>query len=394
MHSRDDHLYSFDISRAVAAIAVVVLHWSEFTAPGFMPPFAREFGFLYHFGALAVPLFFVLSGFVFDWLYTIPIRHGAIDAASFFLLRFSRLYPLFFVTFVVVAIEFLLTGGRIGYSFDGLYIDAYHALLTITMTTGWGFEHGFSFNGPSWTVSTEVFLYGVFFIVSHRFGTKPMTIAVMIIAGLALMPVSVHLAGGLVQFFAGVTAHRLFRSWSHRQNGTWIVVAASIAIGLIWLYGHEYHAREGLIFLRDRFPHAAKLETRYQIVRDLLFPALLFPLVVFMQAACERRLSMTAVLRHPLVTWSGNISYSLYLWHYPLMIGFAIVSGYAGTSPFAFYSPAIFVAYVIVLFSVSHLSYYRFEQPMMRRIRSHFQPRHLEAPAPGTAGVAIKVAIR
>ncbi|MFD0804080.1 acyltransferase family protein, partial [Streptomonospora algeriensis] len=102
MDSSGDRIYSFDLSRAIAALAVVVLHWSELAAPGSAPPFGQSLDFFYRFGALAVPLFFVLSGFVFDWLYAIRIRAQRIDAATFFVLRFSRLYPLFIATFGVV----------------------------------------------------------------------------------------------------------------------------------------------------------------------------------------------------------------------------------------------------------------------------------------------------
>ncbi len=394
MDSSGRHIYSFDLSRAIAAIAVVVLHWSELSAPGYAPPFRQSLDFFYRFGALAVPLFFVLSGFVFDWLYAARIRAQRIDAATFFVLRFSRLYPLFFVTFGVVAIEFLLAGSRIGYSFDGSHIDAYHALLTVVMMTGWGLEEGFSFNGPSWTVSTEVFLYGVFFIISRRFGIRPITIATMILAGIAMMPVSVHLAGGLVQFFAGVAAHRLFLRWSSHQNAVWIILAAAASLCLICLYGNEYHTRSGLEFLRSRILYDPKLDTRYQIVRDLIFPALLFPIVVFMQAALERKLRIAAVLRHPIVTWMGNVSYSLYLWHYPLMIGFAIGAAYAGASSFLFYSPTIFFLYLAVLIFMSHLSYYRFERPTMHAIRGRFRPQRpkvlLTSASDITTGVAAK----
>ena len=369
MDSSGEHIYSFDLSRAIAALAVVVLYWSELAAPGCAPPFEQALGFLYRFGALAVPMFFVLSGFVFDWLYAKPVASKRISAKTFFVLRFSRLYPLFFVTFVVVALEFLFARKWIGYGFAGLYADGYHALLTLGMMTGWGLEKSFSFNGPSWTVSTEVFLYGAFFLVSRRFGINTLTITAMIVAGFVMMPVSVHLAGGLVQFFAGVVAHRLFLRWSFHRNGTWIVIAALVALCLTWLYGHEYHTREGLEFLRTRLPYVAKLDIRYQIFRDLLFPALLFPLVVFIQAALEKKLQIASVLRHPFVLWSGNMSYSLYLWHYPLMIGLVIGATYAGASPLLFYSPAVFVAFGAILVLLSHASYYHFERPMLRIIR-------------------------
>lgn len=394
MDSSGDRIYSFDLSRAIAALAVVVLHWSELAAPGSAPPFGQSLDFFYRFGALAVPLFFVLSGFVFDWLYAIRIRAQRIDAATFFVLRFSRLYPLFIATFGVVALEFLLVGIRIRYSFDGLHTDAYHALLTFVMMTGWGLEKGFSFNGPSWTVSTEVFLYGVFFLVSRRFGIRPVTIAVMVLVGFAMMPVSVHLAGGLVQFFAGVAAHRMFLRWSNHQNAVWIVLTAVAALCLTWLYGNEYHTRSGLEFLHSRIPHAPKLDTRYQIARDLVFPALLFPMVIFMQAALERKLRIAAVLRHPIVAWMGNLSYSLYLWHYPLMIALAVGAAYAGASPFLFYSPIVFCLYLIALTLLSHLSYYRFERPMMHAIRDRFRRRRPKAFPASASSIATGVAVK
>jgi peptidoglycan/LPS O-acetylase OafA/YrhL len=397
MDSSGNHIYSFDLSRAIAALAVVALHWAELSAPGFAPPFEHSLGFFYRFGALAVPLFFVMSGFVFDWLYAVRIEKRRIDATAFFVLRFSRLYPLFLATFGVVALEFLLAGDRIGYSFDVLRIDIYHALLSIAMMTGWGLEKGFSFNGPSWTVSTEVFLYGAFFMVSRRFGVRPLTIVAMVLAGTAMMPVSVHLAGGLVQFFAGVAAHRLFLRWSIHRNAVWIIVAATAALCLLWLYGNEYYTQSGLKFLRSQIPHISKLETRYQIVRDLIFPALLFPIVVFIQAALERKLRITAVLRHRIVAWMGNVSYSIYLWHYPIMIGFAIVASYAGASPFLFYSPFVFFLYITVLLLLSHLSYYWFERPVMHAIRSRYQRRLKEFPTSGgdiSTGVAAKFTMR
>lgn len=394
MNSSDEHIYSFDLSRVIAALAVVMLHWNELAAPGSAPPFEHSLNFFYRFGAFAVPLFFVLSGFVFDWLYAVQIRTQRINAATFFVLRFSRLYPLFIATFGVVALEFLFAGSPIGYNFNGLYTDAYHALLTIVMMTGWGLEKGFSFNGPSWTVSTEVFLYGVFFLVSRRFGIRPVTIAVMALVGFAMMPVSVHLAGGLIQFFAGVAAHRMFLRWSHNRNAVWIVLAAVAALSLTWLYGNEYHTRSGLEFLHSRIPHAPKLDTRYQIARDLIFPALLFPMVIFMQAALERKLRIAAVLRHPIVAWMGNLSYSLYLWHYPLMIALAVGAVYAGASPFLFYSPAVFCLYLIVLTLLSHLSYYRFERPMMHAIRGRFRRRRPQTFPASASDIATGVAAK
>jgi peptidoglycan/LPS O-acetylase OafA/YrhL len=375
MQSSDTHIYSFDLTRAFAALAVVLLHWTEYTVPGSAPPFEHHLLFFFRFGAFAVPMFFVLSGFIFDWLYTAAIESRRIDAVSFFALRFSRLYPLFVITFLVVAIELWLSNGRTGYSFDYLYTDGYHTILTLLMMTGWGLEQGFSFNGPSWTVSTEIFLYGVFFVIVRRYGIGPRSIAAMIAIGVVLTPVSVHLAGGLVQFFAGVAAHRLFLLWSRQRGRGWIIAATAASAVLILLYSYEYHSQTGLALLRDAFPRLPKLATRYQIVRDMIFPAIVFPMIAFIQAAAENTAGRRAIIRHSFVTWAGNVSYSLYLWHYPLMIAFALIAIPAGASRFIFYSPAILILYLVLLFAISHLSYYAIERPLMRAIRARFVTR-------------------
>ena len=58
----------------------------------------------YEHGMYAVPLFFVLSGFVFFHLYAEAVRTGGVVAYEFFVLRLSRLYPLHVATLLLVLI--------------------------------------------------------------------------------------------------------------------------------------------------------------------------------------------------------------------------------------------------------------------------------------------------
>ena len=61
--------------------------------------------------------------------------------------RFSRLYPLHFATLLFVAAAFLAFGPYIYES------DAYHFVLNVLLASSIGFEKGYSFNGPSWSIS-------------------------------------------------------------------------------------------------------------------------------------------------------------------------------------------------------------------------------------------------
>src|ERR1700759_328384 len=89
-------LTSLDALRGVAALSVVLWHWQHFFAisgdwqDGWrrdMQPFYAVLKPFYLQGWAAVDLFFVLSGFVFFWLYGDAVRTRAIVAGRFAWLR-------------------------------------------------------------------------------------------------------------------------------------------------------------------------------------------------------------------------------------------------------------------------------------------------------------------
>ena len=112
------HLYSLDVLRGIAALAVVFWHWKHFLIYGAgldlefinfpeldydRQPLFPLFEPFYSQGIRAVDLFFCISGFVFYWLYSNRVRENEVDLRQFSVLRFSRLYPLHFVTLITVA---------------------------------------------------------------------------------------------------------------------------------------------------------------------------------------------------------------------------------------------------------------------------------------------------
>src|SRR5579862_422893 len=103
--------HTLDALRGLAALAVVMWHWRHFGYDGTVAghidvaqfPASHALRFFYEQGGKAVSLFFVISGFVFYWLYARRVASAGIGPQEFALLRFSRLYPLHLATLLFVA---------------------------------------------------------------------------------------------------------------------------------------------------------------------------------------------------------------------------------------------------------------------------------------------------
>ena len=173
---RVQRYYLLDLLRGTASLAVLFWHYQHFfyVSPGvFQPgftssaqPFFGAFWPLYLYGWTAVQLFYVLSGFVFFFQYSEALAADKIGAWKFFVLRFSRLYPLHFVTLVAVAVLQLLSLRTLGQPTVYPLNDFYHFVLNLLFISHWGLQYGWAFNAPVWSVSIEVLLYIVFFMVA------------------------------------------------------------------------------------------------------------------------------------------------------------------------------------------------------------------------------------
>ncbi|MEM7386175.1 MAG: acyltransferase, partial [Verrucomicrobiota bacterium] len=238
-------LQLLDISRGIAALVVVLWHWKHFSSLSSVEftrssqPFYEPLALFYEKGYLAVDYFFLLSGFVFFWLYKAPIENRQIGAGRFTLQRFSRLYPLHFVTLIGVALlQFAYVSRSGGPSFTYENNDTYHFLLNLGLVSQWGFQKGFSFNAPIWSVSVEVFLYLIFFLLARlRLGNALVCLLIFLgcyysffIGGLmqtfiAKASVSFFLGGLLVTLIPWIATRRSWRILAFSSSlVVWMVV--------------------------------------------------------------------------------------------------------------------------------------------------------------------------
>jgi len=337
MNASVSRIAPLDALRGLAALSVLLLHY-KWLAPAGARPFENSLAWVYEYGRFAVPLFYMLSGYIFFAAYAAPLGEGRIDGRAFFWLRASRLYPLQLLTLVTVAALQMIALRATGDYFVHVHNDLRHFLLNLVfLQFGW-FDPIMSFNGPSWSLSIEAGLYVAFFFFAQRFGAalRPRLIIGAVCLGLSIArsllpltgPLNAFFAEGLGCFFVGGCLQAI-EGLADRRKFTLGLATLAVGAGLAYL-------SDGL---RETMP--------------ILFAGLV--LTVLGSPALRRAAAW------PVLAWLGDISYSTYLWHMPVQIALVIFS--ARVAPIAFSSPWALALYFALVFAVSSFSYRYFEVP-------------------------------
>jgi peptidoglycan/LPS O-acetylase OafA/YrhL len=359
-------LYLLDALRGLAALSVVLWHWHYFFVPyntggirfiDNQQPFFDQLSFVYDYGGNAVNLFFCLSGFVFFWLYAKKVADGTTSLAEFSVLRFSRLYPLHFATLVLVALGQVIHISLTQTSFARELNDPYHFILNVAFVQAWGFQKGFSFNGPSWSVSIEMLLYGIFFAVCRRRMTSNLMLFALSFGGGGVASAfNVSLGNGLACFFVGGLVFRCYAGLVCKRYNEQALIIALILACMAWLLA-ICGANGGLKFMAGKYEWLPRLFPIY----------VLYPVTLLAVALAESRWMFGKIF-----SVLGDISYSLYLIHFPLQLAVVTILFEMKAEPNIFYSPIFFLCFLLVLALLSYASHKYFEMPTQRWIRARF----------------------
>jgi peptidoglycan/LPS O-acetylase OafA/YrhL len=374
-------LHALDTLRGVAALSIVVWHWQHFYAVSGVwqagwqrtaQPFFWALKPLYDAGWAAVDLFFALSGFIFFWLYAPAIRERAIGLGQFAWLRFSRLYPLFFVTLIVAAVLQFFFHRATGHFFIYDANDAQHFTASLAMAQQWlppNIDQ--SFNGPSWSVSIEVLLYCIFFALC-RFGLRGGWWSLLVsVLAIPLLWWNEFIARGVMGFFLGGSLFAVTEVVTARSNARGITrglcIAAFVAWALVvidcyfsplhnaayWIAGHiSDDVGEWYIGDSDN-------------VFLLLFIYTVSPLTILALALHERVVGGKWA-RFSLL---GDISYSTYMLHFPMQLSLALIAAHFALTPAFFENGVALLIFYVVLIGLGLLSFNLFERPMQTLLR-------------------------
>lgn len=343
--------FSIDIVRGLSAVAILVFHYVHFTMGNGsigLPAASldevgalRPLGLIRSHGALAVMLFWMISGFVFMNVYA----GRGVTGWTFFANRFARLYPLHLLTLLIVAAIQWTSMGVFGHYLIYQVNDLWHFVLNLFMASEWGLSQSNSFNGPVWSISVEILIYFVFWVYVRtvRASLLSAVLATGIFLGLFMATGSaIPLCG--VYFFAGAS---LFAILALVPAGWNRVV---LAVSLVLLAGWAALLAEGML---RRLPMT--------IVLIGLFSPLLMAL-----ALTERMGLHDGYRRFRSI---GDITYSTYLWHSPLQMLF-LAGAAAGLWPVAVVlTNGFFFAYLIVVCLFGYLSFRVIERPAQDALR-------------------------
>jgi peptidoglycan/LPS O-acetylase OafA/YrhL len=289
-----------DAIRGMAALFVLARHTTDF------------WGVQFPVSYLAVDIFFILSGFVIAHAYDESLRSKRMGLREFLIVRFIRLYPIFFLSVVLcLAVAVLQMLLRHQTDTDEVWRTTASSLLTALFvpSTLLGNESLYPLNGVYWSLLFELVM-NVLYAALHPWLTKRRLAILILTSGVALCVLAYrshgldigflwsaeHVVGGFVRAAFGISMGLLMYRCRARLASfklPWVgvlVLAAVLAWPAAW--------GPGWIF-------------------DAVAVLFIFPLAVLAAATTQR--SRVQRLLHVL----GLASYPIYVLHTP----FSTVAG-------------------------------------------------------------------
>ena len=383
--------YELDILRGLASFLVVVFHYKHFMTADAINfdydhlPFHTVLMPIYVYGLMFVEMFFSISGYVFFWLYSEAVSEKRLGAQRFFIARFARLYPLFFVTFIAVALMQVLFSALYGQTYIYQHNTPVQFVLNLFMVHQWLPHPEQTFNGPSWSLSVEVFLYILFFTLASKRLNHP-----LILGGLAAVAVGFNLthsienvsgiARGVASFFLGGLAFQAVNALRQPRREVWqkrVTLALKWGLPCLWLL--SYVRAQSALW--DSLQAASPNNPLWTIFGAAGFVYVVVPLTLIFLGLRQGQWELKILTPERLhrFAWIGDISYSLYLLHFPLQIGVMILMAHF---PFAtriavFSSPLTLIAFLAAGVGLARLSFTYFEMPMREWIKTWLSRRLL-----------------
>ena len=293
------HFQILDGLRGLAAIVVVIYHFMEIAITDYSKNFIAH-------GYLAVDFFFCLSGFVIAYAY--DTRAKDIGVTQFFKLRLIRLHPLVLIGAVLGLLTFLFDPFSDFYAVYGLgktiLLFVTSAFLIPYPVMPDRYTNLFCLNAPAWPLFWE-YVANIFYILLLYKLNKKILFSLVLVGAACICYVAVrstNLGGGwggqnfwdggarvLYSFTAGMLVYR----------AKWVIKNKLGFIGV-----------SGLLLLAFLVPFS----DRYNWITEPIIVLFYFPLLV--------ALGVGTTISKPLIKLSklsGDISYPLYMTHYPFV---------------------------------------------------------------------------
>ncbi|MEX8549328.1 MAG: acyltransferase family protein [Mucilaginibacter sp.] len=293
------HFEILDGLRGIAAIAVVIFHFMEIAVPDYPKNFIAH-------AYLAVDFFFCLSGFVIAYAYDSKLEK--IGAIQFFKLRLIRLHPLVIIGSMLGLLTFVfdpLSNLHAAYSSGKTFLMFLASCLLVPFAAvPERYFNFFHLNPPTWSLFWEYVANIFYALVLFKLRNK--TLWFLLLVAAVLLCWEAHYAGqlgigwGKGNFTGGgVRVFYSFLAGMLVYRSKWIIKSrlGFISIGILLT----------VIFL-------VPFNDKFNRLTDPAIVIFYFPFLIALGAGASLSVKSNRICK-----FLGEISYPLYMVHYPFI---------------------------------------------------------------------------
>ena len=349
------YFYFIDVLRWVAAMGILVHHYiARFPISFSDIENSNILKFVFNnaiIGSYGVWFFWCVSGFVFANM----LRNSKTSFIEFSIKRFARLYPLHFLTLILVTILEFYSLSKFGnFQKQGNIYDLYHFILHLFFISEWGFQNGPSFNSVIWSVSIEIPVYFAFFYLVNFFNKNLFSyVFIFLIISKILLHLNIFNYELRACFFFFLFGAFIYLICLKFENYNKIFISLSIMGLFSWPF---FKYIESLDFFKN-------LENLIPTTLILFGCAISFSFFIEKYYAnLGKKLSFL-----------GNSSYAIYLTHLPIQILILIMFNFGFFKISVFFSPITFFLFLFFINVISIITFNYFENPLRKKINSIYK---------------------
>lgn len=328
-------------TRFLAAIAILLFHFAKSEVFPFDLTVINTF---VQNGSSGVSYFFILSGFVMCVAYSDTKK---INVKKYYLNRFARIYPLYFLATFLFILEWILVKKN---------INTIDVLISFLMIQSWIPGKEMILNSPAWSLGVELFFYLLFPYFFNSFLKKYNSIVITaVIIGFFIISQSLfllvdnpnqnklilynpimHLSSFFIGCLAGtyVAKNRLII----RNYDMTIVILTTVM--LVFIYSNN-----------SLFIHNG------------LLGIFIAPILIFLSLNNGK---ITSVFNSRKLVLLGEISFGFYILQFPIFIAFRnILIHFLNIN-----NSLVFYLCTSILLIASYLSYIYYEKPINKKIKA------------------------
>jgi peptidoglycan/LPS O-acetylase OafA/YrhL len=347
--------------RFLAAMGVVFFHFSLPILQGRSDLLLNLAGA----GYIAVDLFYLLSGFILTYSYLSAEGTLLGSRRNFYISRFARIYPAYFLAFVLAAPSDIATSLQVNHLATAIAKLAVSAGSVLTLQQAWTPWTAWDWNYPAWSVSVEVFFYLLFPWLAVRLVRIKQRSALPVAGLFWLLGL---LAPFLLWAIRGTTGQP--SRTDHLQMAiefTPIFRLPEFAIGILlgraYVLGQFKRLNGSLLTTTAFVSIFAVLAFCPNLPHPLLANGLLAPLFALLIAGLAQAKGPIAwFLARPFMVVLGEASYGIYILQIPLAL---LIK-----RPPPYHSIRMLCLYCALLVLCSLISWRFVESPLRKKIRS------------------------